>query len=107
MHTDSLTRWPEQSAVYYLWAAAEDIVMTAWLHFALQHQPRHLSLHYDGMRVELPQGVTAADFSEQCSKHILALTLKQPATRVAWVETCYWHRCLGRMTSEVIKTHVG
>ena len=81
MYTRVPSRWPEQSTVYYLWTAAEDIVMTAWLNFALLHQPRHLSLHYDGMRVELPPGVSAADYSEQCSKHILARTLDFGAWR--------------------------
>jgi hypothetical protein len=63
-------RWPEQSAVYFFWTAAEDYVLSSWIEFALRHDPRHLSLHYDGIRVSLPSGVTAADFASRCSEHI-------------------------------------
>ena len=60
--------------MFYFWTAAEDIVMSSWLTFALQHKPNHLSLHYDGMRVQLPLGVTVEDFCKQCSARILAVS---------------------------------
>ena len=63
-------RWPEQSAVHYLWTAAEDYVLSAWIDFALRHGPSHLSLHYDGIRVSLPEGTTADDFASKCAEHI-------------------------------------
>ena len=66
----SCARWPEQSTVFYLYTAVEDYILSAWVNYALRHKPLHLSCHYDGIRVHLPEGVTAEEFATRCEKHM-------------------------------------
>ena len=43
---------PESSTLFYLYAAAEDFILEAWENYvALQFQPKHVSLHFDGLRI--------------------------------------------------------
>ena len=56
--------------VYYFWTAAEDHILTTWVDFAMRHGPVHLSCHYDGIRVQLPDGVSVKAFARECEAHI-------------------------------------
>ena len=44
-------RHPDASALFSLWSAAEDFVLQAWVDYLTTLRPRHLSLHYDGVRI--------------------------------------------------------
>ena len=45
-------RQPDVSALFFLWSAAEDFVLQAWVEYLTTLRPRHLSLHYDGIRID-------------------------------------------------------
>ena len=42
----------EASCFAYLWNAVEDYICSTWVDFILQEEVRHLSLHFDGVRVD-------------------------------------------------------
>ena len=42
---------PQASTLHYLYACAEDYILEAWTDCIIRHQPGHLSLHFDGVRV--------------------------------------------------------
>lgn len=42
---------PEASTLHYLYAAVEDYILEAWTEAAARLNPKHLSLHFDGMRL--------------------------------------------------------
>lgn len=44
--------WPEATAFHHLWTIAEDICLEAWMKFCLRLNPSHLSLHFDGIRID-------------------------------------------------------
>ena len=63
--------YPETSCLFYLWTAVEDMVLRAWLHYLQTLRPKHLSLHFDGVRVDKSLLVPNAEaFCAECSKQI-------------------------------------
>ena len=44
-------RNPEASLLFYLYACIEDFIMSAWEAAAVSLKPKHLSLHFDGIRL--------------------------------------------------------
>lgn len=53
--------YPEASTFFFMWSAIEDFILSAWLEATTQYTIRHLSLHYDGIRLDadLPDGADA------------------------------------------------
>ena len=43
--------YPGATAFFYMWSGVEDTVLEAWCDFLLLKRPTHLSLHFDGVRV--------------------------------------------------------
>ena len=52
MWDDEECEWPESSTQCFLYQAVEDFILEKWLDFILQFNYSHLSLHYDGLRVD-------------------------------------------------------
>ena len=46
------TKWAEASTFALWWQRAEDYILRAWEAAVLQFPVRHLSLHFDGLRVD-------------------------------------------------------
>ena len=67
-------RYPESSTLFFLWTAAEDVILHAWFDFILQHRVSHLSLHFDGVRISKPLPAPVDEFCKQCSDHIFEAT---------------------------------
>ena len=44
-------RHPGASTLFYLYAAVEDCILQAWEGAARELRPKHMSLHFDGMRL--------------------------------------------------------
>ena len=65
---------PEASTFFYLWSAAEDYVMQAWLERLRQFNFAHVSLHYDGVRVSAPLPTPVDSFCSSCAEAILKRT---------------------------------
>jgi hypothetical protein len=49
---DAQCEWPEASAFSHLWMGVEDFISEKWADFCMQQGPDHLSLHYDGIRID-------------------------------------------------------
>jgi hypothetical protein len=66
--------FPEASTFTYMWTAVEDTILASWVQFLLQHPVKHLSLHYDGVRVQGDFGCDVEALCTRCSEHIAAST---------------------------------
>ena len=56
--------WPQASTLYYLWTSLEDYILGKIVDFLTESPVQHLSLHYDGVRVQFNEGVP--DVEELC-----------------------------------------
>ena len=45
-------KWPAASTFAYMYQGAEDYILEAMVGYCLQFHASHLSLHYDGIRVD-------------------------------------------------------
>ena len=66
--------WPEASCLAHLWQGVEDVVLTAMTNYTAQHPYQHLSLHFDGLRIDKARVQLAGGVSEFCvpmSNHAL------------------------------------
>lgn len=78
-YKDLLTRddkaFPSATAFHYMWTAVEDFVLEQWLEFVKQQRPTHVSLHFDGVRVnrDITEG-SVESFLRQSEQHIKANT---------------------------------
>ena len=45
-------RWPEASTFAFLYQKCEDFILRPWVDFVLRSEAQHLSLHFDGVRVD-------------------------------------------------------
>lgn len=68
--TDVNKKNPDMSIVSHLYLAAEDYILTAWSTFLETLKPTHLSLHFDGVRVSLPEGGPIPDLCKKCESYI-------------------------------------
>ena len=61
----------DSSCLFYLWSAIEDLVLDLWLQQLKMLQPKHISLHFDGVRVDKTvMGPDATEFCQECEKAI-------------------------------------
>lgn len=66
---------PEGSILSYLYTACEDLVLTQWTSFLMDSvKPRHISLHYDGVRVSEVEGMSVEQICRQSEAHIKQAT---------------------------------
>ena len=59
-------RHPEASTLFYLYAAVADYILQAWEGAARELRPKHMSLHFDGMRLG---GLESDTSSEELCQH--------------------------------------
>ena len=52
LNLDDDCKWPAASTFAYMYQGAEDYILEAMVGYCIQFQVSHLSLHYDGMRVD-------------------------------------------------------
>ena len=52
LNLDEDCKWPAASTFAYMYQGAEDYILEAMVGYCLQFHAKHLSLHYDGIRVD-------------------------------------------------------
>ena len=68
---DTSKKNPESSILSALYFACEDYVLSSWYGFLMRrYSPKHLSLHFDGVRISAMDGVSAEDLCKQSESHI-------------------------------------
>ncbi|CAE7205271.1 unnamed protein product [Symbiodinium sp. CCMP2592] len=66
---------PEASTLFFIWSAVEDLIISAWLEKIQEQQPSHVSLHFDGIRVDQAAvGSSVEAFCVECASHIKSRT---------------------------------
>ena len=67
---------PDASTLFFLWSACEDLILEAWLQKVQECKPRHVSLHFDGIRVDKAclADAEVSSFCSACSAHIKSAT---------------------------------
>ena len=43
--------YPGATTFFYMWSAVEDTILESWSNYLLSKRPTHLSLHFDGVRI--------------------------------------------------------
>ena len=66
--------YPGATAFFYMWAAVEDYILEKWCAFIKSHSPKHLSLHFDGVRVNKDIVSDMDVFISDCQSNIKAST---------------------------------
>ena len=49
--------WPQASCLYFMWTALEDYILSSIINFLTAKPTKHLSLHYDGVRVQFGEAI--------------------------------------------------
>ena len=62
--------FPSASAFYYMWTAVEDFILEHWSVYLNRLKPTHLSLHFDGVRVNSDLRDDCDAFLQECEGHI-------------------------------------
>jgi hypothetical protein len=67
-------RNPDATVFFYMWTAVEDAILSAWVsNIQSSHSPTHLSLHFDGIRLNSDLKSWAnqqQQFLQECEHHI-------------------------------------
>ena len=66
--------FPAATVFHYMWTAVEDYILEHWCNFLQRHRPTHLSLHFDGVRVNSDIHPDILELMTACEKHILEST---------------------------------
>ena len=75
LYKDGTKKNPEASVLSMLYFAAEDYILSSWSQFLLRrHDPRHMSLHFDGLRISKREGCTGDMLCKQSEDHIKDIT---------------------------------
>lgn len=76
--TEQKDKWAESAILAVFWQRAEDFILQAWGEWIVQQPIAHLSLHFDGVRIDrscLEQlGTSVADFNKQAEDAIAVAT---------------------------------
>ncbi|CAE7704017.1 unnamed protein product, partial [Symbiodinium necroappetens] len=71
----SAKKHPEASALFYLYAAIEDYILQAWEVAVVKLKPKHVSLHFDGLRcMGMETDMTTDQLCTHFAEHIKAVT---------------------------------
>eukprot|EP00438_Fugacium_kawagutii_P027022 Skav232520 [mRNA] locus=scaffold1096:926666:934699:- [translate_table: standard] len=62
--------FPGATAFFYMWAAIEDYVLEHWCAILIAKKPSHLSLHFDGVRVNRSIASDVDTLIAECEKKI-------------------------------------
>lgn len=63
-------RFPESTTLHYFWTPVEDHILRSWCRFVKEKPTAHLSLHFDGIRVDKDRVAAAADFALESELYI-------------------------------------
>eukprot|EP00435_Cladocopium_sp_Y103_P038419 s1353_g10.t1 len=70
---DPAKKYPEASVLSLLYTACEDFVLSRWAYFLeSKYRPRHMSLHFDGIRVSQLPHASAEIVCRESAEHIQA-----------------------------------
>ena len=65
---------PDSSLLSYFYHAVEDSVLSAIADYLLAQNPKHLSLHYDGVRVTRPEAGTTEELCDKLQEQVQQAT---------------------------------
>ena len=65
---------PDSSILSYFYHALEDVVLSAAADYLLGQNPKHLSLHYDGVRVSPAESGTTEEVCNKLQEHVKQTT---------------------------------
>lgn len=71
---DAKRKQPDVSTLFFFWTAVEDYILQIWVEYLLQLRPQHLSLHYDGVRVDRETVRAHRDLGKAAEEHIATKT---------------------------------
>jgi len=95
MSADSERRWPEASTRFYAWRPLEDLILEAWSSFARDQGATHISLHYDGLRLQRGGALDATAFakgSQECIKASTGFAVDVVLKKHGWVKELIFDR---------------
>ncbi|CAE7603156.1 unnamed protein product [Symbiodinium natans] len=92
---------PEASLLSHLYYIVEDVVLSAMADVLLQGSPKHLSLHYDGVRVSRPEGKSVEDLCKSIQRRV------KDATGFEVVLREKRHRSVLQILSDTARSKVG
>ena len=100
-------KWPESSTMAYLWQGVEDHILRAMLDYVCQEPVSHVSLHYDGVRVDKTR-VSLEGSREDCVQ-VMCKRLSESVKEATGYEVTivakrhsYFLELLEDMTSEIV-----
>ena len=62
--------FPSASIMSLLWQSVENMILQAWAEHIVAMKPKHISLHFDGVRVSKEVATSVDSFIEQCQQVI-------------------------------------
>ena len=71
---DTERKRPLASTLHVLWTAVEDSILDAWLSAICPMSPKHVSLHFDGVRIDRELVNNTPDLVAMCQRAILEKT---------------------------------
>ncbi|CAE7650574.1 unnamed protein product [Symbiodinium sp. CCMP2592] len=71
---DAKKERPMASTLHLFWTSVEDAIVDAWLEALCPLLPKHLSLHFDGVRIDRAAVEQNADLIQRCQKAIVDKT---------------------------------
>ena len=75
LSSDRTRQCPDIGMLFHLWSAVEDLVLEEWIKYIRTTvETTHLSLHFDGVRIELPETMDVSSFCTECALHIHGTT---------------------------------
>ncbi|CAE7445428.1 unnamed protein product [Symbiodinium sp. CCMP2592] len=63
---NKLKSFPSATIMSLMWHAVEDSILQAWSEHVLMDNPKHLSLHFDGIRVSADKVQNSEDYIRKC-----------------------------------------
>ena len=89
LETRSDKPYPGATAFFYMWSGVEDAVLEAWSDFLLLKRPTHLSLHFDGVRVnaDVLENIDAliSDSQDKIKERTgFSVRIRQKSTNILW-----------------------
>ena len=66
--------FPSASILSLMWQSVEDMILQVWAEYAITLKPKHVSLHFDGIRLSKDVVDNVDSHIEQCQKIIMEKT---------------------------------
>ena len=72
--SDDSNQWPENTVLHQVWTGVDDVCLEAQTDFIRQEPIVHLSLHFDGVRVDAERVRRSGNFKEEADHYVFDRT---------------------------------